>query len=177
MSKVTYLAIYERRSVTFQCHIMTDRELNIALREMARSQGLCDKWFDEWTDDSTIDECLDRYVKGFDFSVEKDYPPLEFIRKHFDKELLHKHNIYLDEEVTILADSGYYVFLGKCRAFVTVSGFHVTTIYVRHDSEVDVHTMMNAKAFVTYYDHSHGECDAEHSSNVRKYDKTIHQNQ
>ena len=112
---------------------MTERELNIALREMARSQGLCDQWYSEWSDDDTLDMCLDRYVRGFDFVQENDYPPLDFIRKHFDKKLLHKHNIYLDEEVKIdFAKNGYYVFLGNCTGSITASGFCAVTLYLRH---------------------------------------------
>ena len=41
---------------------MTDKELNITLREMARMQGLCDQWFSEWGDDDTLDDCLERYI-------------------------------------------------------------------------------------------------------------------
>ena len=63
---------------------MTDKELNITLREMARMQGLCDQWFSEWGDDDTLDDCLERYIRGFDFVQERDWPSLEFIRKHFD---------------------------------------------------------------------------------------------
>ena len=66
---------------------MTDRDLNIALREMARKAGLCDKWYEEWKDDDTIDKCLERYVKGYDFAVKNDYPPLDFIRENFRKEV------------------------------------------------------------------------------------------
>ena len=151
---------------------MTDRELNIALREMARANGLCDTWYAEWSDDSTIDECLDRYVRGFDFAQEKDYPPLDFIRKHFDKETLHRHNIYLDEEVIVMPDSGYWVFLGKCKARVRPYGYVAVSVYARHESEVDVEAVMGAKVFVTYYDKAHGECWADEYSSCKKYDRT-----
>jgi hypothetical protein len=150
---------------------MTERELNIALREMARADGLCDGWYQEWSDDSTVDECLERFVKGQDFAIENDYPPLDFIRKNFDKEALHRHNIYLDEAVEIEADSGYYVFLGKCEAKVRVGKYHVTTVYVRHESNVDVLAYDCAKAFVMYYDQSDGACQQEELGTCRCYDR------
>ena len=150
---------------------MTDRELNIALREMARAQGLCDEWYAEWSDDSTIDECLERAIRGFDFVQEKDYPPLDFIRKHFEKEALHRHGMYLDEDVDIEADSGYYAFLGHCTAKVVVDGFKAVSIYVRHDSRVDVDAFNGAKVFVTYYDESDGDCRNDGWSKCRKYER------
>lgn len=151
---------------------MTDRELNIALREMARSCGLCDEWYSMWRDDSTIDECLERYVRGFDFAVEKDYPPLSFIREYFDKDALHRHNIYLDEAVTVSADRGHYVFLGDCRAEVTADGVKAVSVYARHDSVVDVSAVNGAKAFVSYYDRSSGKCESDEYSFAKKYDRT-----
>ena len=151
---------------------MTDRELNIALREMARSQGLCDQWYSEWSDDSTIDECLDRYVRGFDFVQEKDYPPLDFIRKNFDKELLHKHNIYIDEEVKIdFAKSGYYIFLGDCTGSIESSGFCAVTIYLRHNSKINVISKSAARVFVTFYDQSECQCISDGVGKIRQYDR------
>lgn len=150
---------------------MTDRELNIALREMARQQGLCDEWYSEWPDDSSIDECLERYVRGFDFAVEKDYPPLGFIREHFRIGDLHRHRIFLDEDVEVDCESGYYVFLGSCRARLVASGFKAVTVYARHDSVVDVSVSDGARVFVTHYDDSSGECRCDAMSVCREYDR------
>lgn len=150
---------------------MTDKELNITLRELARSQGLCDEWYGAWGDDSTIDECLERYVKGFDFVKEHDYPPIDFIRKYFDKEVLRRHNIYLDEGVDIEGRHGYYVFLGKCTGRITFDGFYAATVYVCHDSEIDVVASNGAKVFVTYYDNSVGGTYDDAWSKVKRYDR------
>ena len=151
---------------------MTDKELNITLREMARKAGLCDKWYEEWKDDDSIDVCLDRYVKGFDFAVKNDYPPLDFIRDNFRKEDLHRHNIYLDEEVEIKgARSGYYVFLGKCTGSIETHGFNVVSCYLRHDSNVDVSSLGSARVFVTYYDRSGGSTYKDEWGRIKSYDR------
>lgn len=151
---------------------MTDRELNIALREMARANGLCNEWYEAWGDDDSIDLCLERYIRGFDFVQENDYPPLDFIRKNFDIEYLHRHNIYLDEEVSIEADrSGYYVFLGECKGSLTVDGFVAVTVYVRHTANVSVGAFNGSKVFVSYYDKSEGECGHDGWSKCRRYDR------
>ena len=151
---------------------MTERELNIALREMARAKGLCDDWYSKWGDDDTIEMCLLRAIRGFDFCVECDYPPLDFIRSNFDKEILHRYNIFLDEEVTIDDGlNGYYVFLGDCIADVNFDGFKAATVYVRHNSKVNVKSSGGSKVFVSYYDSSQGDCKSDGWSACKKYDR------
>lgn len=151
---------------------MTDRELNITLREMARMQGLCDQWYSEWKDDDTLDDCLERYIRGFDFVQERDWPPLEFIRKHFDKELLHRYHIYIDEEVNIdNAQNGFYVFLGNCTGYISAAGFCAATIYLRHNSNIRVSAVGAARVFLHYFDNSDGVALNLHGGHIRKYDK------
>lgn len=155
---------------------MTERELSIALREMARVQQkpLCDEWYGEWADDTNVDSLLDKYVRGFDFVVENDYPPLTFIREHFDRETLRSHHIFVDteEEIDDCA-SGIYVFLGNCRVRMNVDGIKAVTVYVRHESDVEVFASSGAKVFVTYYDKSHGKCESDGWSKCRRYDRTL----
>ena len=151
---------------------MTDIELNIVLREMARSAGLCDPWYEEWKDDSTIDECIDRYVRGFDFAVEKDYPPLDFIRKNFRKEDLHRHHIFLDEEVSIgNAESGIWIFLGDCVGSICFRGFSVGTVYIRHNTNIKIVSEDMAKVFMSQYDDACAETVPIDMSTIRRYDR------
>ena len=153
---------------------MRERELNIVLREMAREKGLCDDWYGQWGDDSSIDECLDRYVRGFDFAVKNDYPSLEFCRANFDREDLHRHNIYIDEDIDLLVHNGYYVLLGACRASVIAEGPVAVTVYCRHDSDVEVVASGGARVFVTCYDASHGRCGSvDEISKVKIYNRNI----
>ncbi len=149
---------------------MTDRELNIVLREMARTEGLCKERYSRWPDDGTIDECLDRYVRGFDFACRHDYPPLAFIRKHFRIDDLHRHHIYIDEPIDMEAsENGFYIFLGSCRGRLAVADLKAVTVYVRHDCIIDVSAADGAKVFVSYYDRSSGDCASDGYSVIRKY--------
>lgn len=153
---------------------MTERELSITLREMACSQPtpLCKEWTNAWPDDCDIDTLLEKYIKGFDFVVKNNYPTLKFCRENFRKEDLNRHNIYLDQEIDLkYVDSGYYVFLGDCKANIRVDGFKAATVYCRHDSEVNVSAFDGARVFVTYYDSSHGECENDRWSHIRRYDR------
>ena len=150
---------------------MTERELSIVLRELACSQPtpLCEKWTEEWKDDADIDELLDKFIRGFDFCVKNDYPPLDFCRRNFKKEDLHRHNIFIDEEVQVAdAENGYYVFLGECRGTVWVNGLKAVTIFVRHGSRIDVCAYDGARVQVRYYDHSEGVCKSDGYSKIKK---------
>jgi len=143
---------------------MNDKELSIVLRELACSQAtpLCSEWTEAWKDDSAIDELLDKFVQGFDFCVKNNYPTLEFSRKHFSdkREVLHRHNIYFDEEVNIEdAESGTYIFVGDCTGTIVFKGFSVGTVFLRHNSSIKVVADDNAKVFVRMYDDS--KCESE----------------
>lgn len=150
---------------------MTDKELSIVLRELACSQPtpLCEKWTEEWKDETDIDELADKFIRGFDFCVKNNYPPLDFIRKNVKKEDLHRHNIFIDEEVQIAdAENGYYVFLGRCTGTLWVNGLKAVTVLVRHDSVINVEAYDGARVQVRYYDNSDGACKSDSYSRVKK---------
>lgn len=152
---------------------MTDKELNVVLREMARSQGLCDSWYGKWSDDDTIDECLDRFVRGFDFCEEHDYPRLDFIVRNFRAEDLHRHNIFVNEEIDIdHKASGYIVCLGSCSGRISLTGHIAVTIYLRHTSSIEVEASDGAWVSIVRYDQS--ECYAvnDELSRVKIYNRT-----
>lgn len=151
---------------------MEQKELSIVLRELACSQPtpLCKEWTQEWKDDSEIDVLLDKYVRGFDFCVKNDYPPLDFCRRNFRDSDLLRHNIYLDKKVdTKVTQSGYYVFLGDSDGDVLVEGFVAVTIYCRHSCRINVHSTRGARVFVTYYDDSSGYCSHDGYSKCNQY--------
>lgn len=147
---------------------MTDREMNIALREMARQTGACSPILEGWSDEDTVDALAERYIKTLDFATGRDFPPLDFIRKHFRLEDLHRHNIYLDEKVDIEdAKNGIYVFLGACTGRIVFREYGVGTLYLRHETRLQVVSEDVSKVFVRLYELS--DCDC--LSNVRVYDR------
>lgn len=152
---------------------MEGKELSVTLRTMAREQKepLCDKWFGEWEDDSDIDSLLDKYVEGIDFTITNDYPPLDFIRKNFKKEDLHRHNIYIDEEVNLVeSNSGVWVLLGKCTGRITFDGWAVANVYVRHESVVRVDAEDLSRVFVNMCDNAEAELKNQYGAVIQRYD-------
>ncbi len=152
---------------------MNQKELSIALRTSARAQKkpLCNEWFGEWKDDSSIDDLLDKYVRGIDFCIENDYPTLDFIRENFNRDDLHRHNIYIDEVVDVCAKSGSYVFLGTCSGRIRTSGFSVVVCYLRHDSNISVVSDDMSKVFVSIYESAKCETDSLDASTIKCYDR------
>ena len=154
---------------------MEGKELSVTLREMARGMGLCDEWYGKWADETDIDTLLEKYIAGIDFCTEKDYPSLEFARKYFSskqmKEALHRHNIYLDEEVNVVDDkSGVWVLLGKCSGRITLNGWAVANVHVRHESHVRIDAEDLSRVFVWLYEDSKSETRAQFGSMIKVYD-------
>ena len=155
---------------------MNGKELSIVLRELACSQKtpLCAEWTEAWKDESNLDELLEKYVKGFDFCVKNDYPTLDFSRRNFSdkKDALHRHNIYLDEEVDIKnAASGIYIFLGNCTGSIVFKDFAVGTVYLRHNSNMRIESIKFAKVFVSMYDSSECKTDKDDVSYCKVFNR------
>ena len=153
---------------------MADKELSVKLRELACRQPtpLCEEWTREWQDDTDIDSLLDMFVRDFDSCTRNDYPPLDFIRENFRLEDLHRHNIYLDEEVSLNeSESGYYVFLGHCTGTMWVTGFKAVTVYMRHDSKLLIDAFDGARVTTVLYDKSKALCKADRYSRVQTFNR------
>lgn len=133
---------------------MSDRELNILFRSMARRGGLCDEWYSSWSDDDTLDMCLDRFVRGIDFSIGNTWLDLDIVREHLSLDLLHRHHVYLDEDVELECGNGRYVFLGSCRGVVVFGGFTVGDVYIFGTCDVRVIVRDFARVHVSHYDDS-----------------------
>lgn len=151
--------------------LLSDRELNILLRERARAHGLCDAWYLSWGDDDTIDMDLDRFVRGIYFSAAHDWLPLDFVRAHFSLELLHSHGIYLDEAVDISDARGTYVFLGNCSGRLSFAGYSVGDVYLFGGTCISVDAGDMSKVYVTCYGDSICLSSVSDEGLVRVYPK------
>lgn len=132
---------------------MNERELSNVLREIGRMQGMCDDFYKNWTYD--IGELLDMYKRGQDFCIEHDYPPIDFIRDNFDKNLLREHGIYVDDELDLeITRSGIYIFLGNCKGRVHFKEWCAADVYLRHCCDLEIDSSDMAKVYISLYDNS-----------------------
>lgn len=150
---------------------MTQEELSVTIRDMGRSVGMCDKFYDKWVDGMSVDTLLDLYHKGLDFCCEKDFPPLDFIRRNFSFDDLHRSKIYLDEKVDVAGESGEYIFLGNCTGRISFGDFCISGVYLRHNSCLNISVKGFSRVFITKYEE--GDClvKCEDKLNVHVYDR------
>lgn len=119
------------------------------LKDKAVSLGLCKEWTDGWGDPS-VDDLVKKYIDGIDFCIEKDFPSNEYIKQNFG-EVAEKHGVYVDKKIE-LSDPSILVLNGFCKGKINIGEFCVSTIYVRHNSDVEVEVHNGGLAFVHLYD-------------------------
>lgn len=152
---------------------MEQEQLSIVLRETARGQknALCDEWYGAWEDSASLDDLLEMFVRGQDFCIDNDYPTLDFIREHFDKEELAKRHIYLDYGGEVEGCSGTFIFLGHCDVRIRFERFQVASVYARHESAVGVEAHGGARVFLTLCEKSSGAANFGDGGKVKVYDR------
>ncbi len=145
--------------------------LSILLRNQARDMGLCNKWFSEWADESAPHTLIDKFKRGLDFCIERNWPSVKFIRSNFDSALLHNNLIYIDEHINLSeAPSGIYVINGDCSGTLMFKAWAAATIYVRHTSNIKIIADDFSKICLRLYDESDAEVVAIEGSSVKLHD-------
>ena len=124
------------------------------LREQAVNLGLCEEWQNEWIGKLKDNELIARYKKGIDFSIQHDWPSVDYIKQNFKSVDLQKNGIYCDEHVVDapLPKDGVMVFLGYCTGRIEIGGYDVATIYVRHKCSLDIRVKRFARVRICLYD-------------------------
>lgn len=130
-------------------------ELQRRLKLEAISLGLCQQWQDEWGEPNTL-QLIDKYKRGIDFCIEHDFPSVDVLRKEFDRAVLNENDIFVNDNIALNIDKGgrNIIINGDCEGVITISGYAVATIYVRHTSCVRVVMKDFARASISVYDKS-----------------------
>lgn len=145
--------------------------LSETLKQQAVDLGLCHPWTEAWGD-CDQQELIDKFVKGIDFCLERNWPTSDFIKANFDRDLLNANLIFVDEHIRLDdAPSGIYILNGECSGSIRFAPWTAATVYVRHTSNVRIIAGDFAKVFVRLYDEAEVETEAEESAVVRVYDR------
>jgi hypothetical protein len=146
--------------------------LSETLKQQAVSLGLCKPWTEAWADNSDQQELIDKFVKGIDFCLERDWPSTEFIKANFDRKLLNRNLIFVDEPIEIKnAPSGIYVINGECSGTLWFNSWAAATVYVRHNSNVRIIADDFAKVFVRLYDDASADVIELDGAVIKVYDR------
>ena len=127
------------------------KNLGKQLKSQAKSLGACEKGLDN-LERLNEQELVNRYVHFIDFAIDSNFPSNEFIKKNFDKELLHRNNIYVDDFVERRNARQVVVVQGKSTGLLQYDGMTVADVYVRHDSEITIDCSRSSKVFINVYD-------------------------
>lgn len=147
-------------------------KLNEELRTQAIKNGLCAAWRHSWESDKTQQELIDMYVKGIDFSLLHDWPSVNFIKANFDRELLNRNLLFVDEDIDLdNAPSGVYVLNGECSGIIRLAPWAVATLYLRHNTNIRIIAGDFARVFVRLYDNADATVNAGESTVVKVYDR------
>ena len=95
---------------------------------------------------------LNMYVKGLDFCLSNDFPDNSYIRDNF-KGVMEDYGVFLDDN-TRITNYDRCVALGKTLARVEASKYHVTEVYVKHNSVVNLYAKDNAFVRVDIFDNA-----------------------
>lgn len=146
--------------------------LSEILKCEAVERNLCAQWTAEWADNSDQQTLIDKFKKGIDFCLDRDWPSNDFIKANFDRNLLNANLIFVDEYVDMdMAPSGIYILNGECSGRIRLAPWTAATIYVRHSSEITIVAEGFAKVFVRLYDEADAEVDSDESAVVKVYDR------
>ena len=148
----------------------TEKEKKVSkeLRAQARKLGLCDEWYNAWSDDCTYDELISKFITGYDFCLEHDWPEPKFIVKHFPLHVLRANGVYCDDS-SARSDMRNVVVMGRSSVELYYSDYTFGDVRVRHSSHVCVRCDALSIVHIHAYDHSSVVVIAEDGAKVTMF--------
>lgn len=134
------------------------------IAQRAEQFNICQEWKGDLMTIKDKEKLIEMYLKGIDFCIANDFPPLDFIRDHFSG-IIEQHGIYLDGDFEVVNPSKI-VALGKSKGNVMVGGFKASQLYVRHASKVFVRAVDDCFVMVSVYDNASVEVEASNRAKV-----------
>ena len=68
--------------------------LSDKMKNEAVSLGLCAQWTAEWQDNTSKDDMVEKFVRGIDFCIGRNWPLAKDIKKYFG-DVIHNHGVYV----------------------------------------------------------------------------------
>ena len=117
----------------------------------AKKFGLCAEWYKRMLAVTNYQQLAQMYFDGDDWSMEKDFPGLELLRKH--KGALFQEGMIVDSKEKF-ENNFRIAFFGNCDSEITYSDYSVGNVIVRHQSKVKIIAKENSKVFVNVMDNA-----------------------
>lgn len=131
---------------------MNNADLAKSLAKRGARQGMCLRGQAEMATLTDIDAMIEMFLKDIDFCLANNFPRNEVFRT-YGKGIMEKHGVFLDEEA-VVEDMPKVVCLGSCNGKTKTTGFNVSEIFVKHDSELNIVAKDNAFVMVDVFDNA-----------------------
>ena len=132
----------------------------------AKKYGLCAEWYRKMLSVTTYKQLADMYFDGDDWSMEKDFPSIELLRKH--KGDILPYGLVVDS--TEKFENNFRIaFFGNSESEISYSGYSVGNVIVRHQSKVKIKASGSSKVFVNLIDEASVEVEATDEAEVFIY--------
>lgn len=108
------------------------------LLELAKNKKLCSQFQKEWVQ-KDIHELVEFFKKHPDWCLERQYPSLLYLKKHFDSEEVRCQGVYVDRKVNETLSDQVYIFInctGYCKVKFDPEKAIFPMIYVSLDSNM-----------------------------------------
>lgn len=142
-----------------------EKKVSRELKAQARELGLCDEWYGAWDEDSTFDELIGKFIAGYDFCIEHDWPDVKYVNKHFPKPVLRANGVFCDDS-SAKSDCRNAVVMGRSSVELYYSDYTFGDVRVRHSSHVTVKVDALAIVHIHAYEHSSVVVFAEEGAKV-----------
>lgn len=130
--------------------------------QLAKQAGLCKEWQEKILKDSSLKNLCDMYFVGDDWAMEKDFPSIEILREFKGKSEI--YGLFTDY-VGMPNNLSKAAFFGKSNVQLTYTGFSVSQLNLRHDTEAKIRICDNAVLIINILDNA--KIDIECIDNAR----------
>ena len=140
---------------------MIDVVKNKELRDKAIELGLCDQWQSYWKKDWDDRKMIAKYKEGIDFCLANDFPSVEYIKSHFNKQELRNGGVFVDDKHSVLNAKMIVVrgcsditarYNGNTVAEVYVTDNSKLRLYAKNHCHVILHILGNAQVDISQED-------------------------
>ena len=122
------------------------------LAKQAKAKGICQEWHNELKGQNDVGKLAEMYLKGIDFCLANNFPPVEYIRRNF-KGKMEAFGVHLDDRLAVTNDKKV-VALGTCSGMVEIKEYGVSEVFIKHMSSIVIVARDNSFVMVDMFDDS-----------------------
>lgn len=138
------------------------------LRQQALQIGMCEKYQKQWKD-ASLEDLIGYYISEAEYVIENKYPSKDYIKNNFPLELINKHGVYIDQNMTPQKIEKNIIICNDCEGEIHVGGHDVLRCYLSLNSNIMFIVDGDARLFVDAYDNSNATILQEGNSKATVY--------